>query len=129
MKSLVPRLNSRDLFPEVKWPEFDFEKQFENFMDTFSMNKKEFSKKNEDGSVSLEIEAPGFNKDNIDVHISSGLLKIYGERKTINGGIVKLRKDYSVGRIEDIEAEVKDGILNIRIIPSREETGRRVNVK
>lgn len=117
MNDLVPRRNRgfgswvpdrmRDTFDSV-WDNFfnDFESAFGNCC-----------YEGEDGNVVYEIEAPGFNKDNVTVEVSDGILEVKGERKTVSGektvGQKSIHKRISVGAIEDATAIINDGIIKI----------------
>ena len=82
---------------------------------------------NDNGDIVYEIEAPGFNKDNVNVEISNGVLIVTGERdigdKQTYAGQKKIFKRISIGNLTDIEAIVEDGILTITIkMPEKDVT-------
>jgi HSP20 family molecular chaperone IbpA len=123
MYSLVPRLMRRrdnsaladteNIFNSL-WGSFD-----EIFEDTRYVDKE--------GNLTYEIECPGFNKDNLSVEIVDGILTVKGER---NKGERKQEvfKRLSVGASEDVEAEIKDGILTLTFIaPKKKAT--KLNIK
>ena len=69
----------------------------------------------DDGDTMYEFEVPGFNKDNLNITISDGMLTISGTRETKNkshAGTREIYKRLSLGvSSPDIDAEIKDGIL------------------
>ena len=88
----------------------DFAKDFENLFGDIVYT--------EDNVTYLEIEVPGFNKDNVNVDLSECILTIKGERdvEEKHAGKKELFKRFSVNDgIKDITAEVKDGILYITL--------------
>jgi len=77
----------------------------------------------------IDVDLPGVNKDNVDIHIEEGVLHIFGERKTKEE---TKQEDYykiesSFGRFErrftlpagvdseNIHAECADGVLEITV--------------
>lgn len=72
--------------------------------------------RDDDGNIKLEIEVPGFNKDNLNVEISDGILTIEGRRNQR-----QIYKQYQIGNVQDVQATVQDGILTLKIIePSKQ---------
>lgn len=80
------------------------------------------------GNLIKEIECPGFNKDNLNVEVSEGILIINGERKDHDGVERKLYKRYRMGTYENVEAEIKDGILYLKILTPKEKK-QKINIK
>ena len=75
---------------------------------------------NSDGHTVYEVEVPGFNKDNLSVHIENGMVTIKGDRELEEGkphvGNKKIYKTIQIeGMGDDVEAEIKDGILYITL--------------
>lgn len=72
---------------------------------------------NKAGDGIYQVEVPGFNKDNLTVELSEGVLTVRGNREVKNNyaGTSKLCKRLTVGDAEDIKAEVKDGILTLTV--------------
>lgn len=96
-----------------------------------------------EGSYYIEVEAPGFRKEDINIEIQDGYLKITIEKK-MNECVEEknyIRKERSVGKYqrsfylgelntEDIEANFKDGILNIIVPKANIEKAKKViNIK
>jgi len=104
-----------------------FGKLFDEFESMFGNS----SYKDEEGNMCYEIEVPGFNKDNIKVSIGNGVVDITGKRETrskSHAGQREIYKRLSIARGEDVEAEVKDGILYITILKNKEDV-KEVAVK
>jgi len=80
--------------------------------------------KDEDGNSICELEVPGFNKDNLSVELENGILTVKGETENR-----KLMKTITVGKVEDIDAAIKDRILTITLIePTGDET-KKIELK
>ncbi|HEX5963678.1 MAG TPA: Hsp20/alpha crystallin family protein [Gemmatimonadales bacterium] len=91
----------------------------------------------------VRVDLPGLAADEIDVNVEDGLLTISATRKQEDvreeGGFIRSELTYGTffrtiqlpdGADEDnIEAIVRNGVLEIRIPIQRREQGRRVNVQ
>lgn len=122
---LVPRRNNFDLFDDFFDDDF-FRGKEKNLMRT--------DIRTNDNEYILDIDLPGFDKDNIDLSLRNGNLIINAKCETNNDAnedkyIRKERfygecsRSFYVGediKEEDIKAEFKNGILKIRI-PKIEE--------
>lgn len=122
---LVPRRNNFDLFDDFFDDDF-FRGKEKNLMRT--------DIRTNDNEYILDIDLPGFDKDNIDLSLRNGNLIIKAKCETNNDAnedkyIRKERfygecsRSFYVGediKEEDIKAEFKNGILKIRI-PKIEE--------
>lgn len=71
----------------------------------------------EKGQNVLQIEVPGFNKENLKVEISNGVLTIQGETENR-----KVFKQYTMGIVQDVKASIKDGILSLTLIEPEKDT-------
>jgi HSP20 family molecular chaperone IbpA len=89
------------------------------FNPTFNTMFESAYQRDDDGNIKLEIEVPGFNKDNLNVEISEGILTVEGK-----AGQRQIYKQYSIGNIEDIQATVKDGILSLKLIEQEKQVKR-----
>lgn len=123
---LVPRRNNFDLFDDFFEDSF-IPKKERNLMKTDIREKKD--------KYLIDIDLPGFAKDNINMTLDNGYLNIrakvekennndhdekYVHRERFYG---ECSRSFYVGddiREEDIEAEFKNGILKIEI-PKKEE--------
>lgn len=96
-----------------------FDRLFEDFshpLTTSSNFSEHFFSKNEKGYV-LELLVPGMNKENLKVEIEDGMLKVFGEYKSsVNS--YKVNRTYKLMEeidISKINAEIKDGVLNVEL--------------
>lgn len=81
-------------------------------------------KKDTDGNTVLEMNVPGFNKDNITVEVEDNIMTIYGK----NEREVEINRRYRLSEsVTEVKATVKDGILAITII--EEKTSKKVKVE
>lgn len=123
---LVPRRNDFDLLDEIFENEF-FSRKEKNLMKTDIVEKKD--------KYVLDIDLPGFEKENINISLNNGYLEISAkvERNEENEEHEKFvrqerffgecSRSFYVGEeiLEDeIEAEFKNGILKIAI-PKKEK--------
>ena len=123
---MVPRKNSFDLFDNFIEDEFFpregfFSKRERNLMKTDIKEKKD--------RYILDIDLPGFKKDNINISLDSGYLNIEARVDNVNDTDDEkfVRKERYYGECsrsfyvgdqvkeEDIHAEFKDGILRIEL--------------
>lgn len=118
MNNLLPARRNRGFsgwVPDTMRETFDG--IWDNFFNDFESAFGNCCYETEDGNVTYEIEAPGFNKDNVTVEVSDGILEVKGERKMVDGektvGQKTIHKRMSVGAIEDATAIIKDGIIKI----------------
>ena len=88
---------------------------WDNFRTDFDRAFGDTKYYNEDNNLVYEIEVPGFNKDNLSVEISNGVLTVHGEREGCCGQ-TKIHKRMAVAESEEVEAEIADGILTITLI-------------
>ena len=123
---MVPRRNSFDLFDNFIEDEFFpregfFSKRERNLMKTDIKEKKD--------RYILDVDLPGFKKDNINISLDSGYLNIEAKVDNVNDTDDEkfVRKERYYGECsrsfyvgdqvkeEDIHAEFKDGILRIEL--------------
>ena len=113
---------------------------FDNFFDDFEPPKKldkmmKCDIYEEDNNYVIEMDVPGFKKEDINMELDDGYLKISAEKKSDNEEkdgkkyvrrerhcYSKCERQFYVGNIkdEDIKAKFKDGILKISV-PKEEE--------
>lgn len=126
---LVPRRNSFDLFDDF------FRNDFMPQKDKLGMMRTDI-KETKDAYI-IEMDLPGFTKENIDISLNNGYLEIsakvekednedneekYVRRERFYG---ECSRNFYVGediREEDIKAEFKNGILMINVPKKEEET-------
>lgn len=90
----------------------DFDAFLRPMFNTFFENYNQ----DENGNTVLELEVPGFNEKNLSVEISNGILTIQGKTATKS-----IYKQYTLGQIEDVKANVQDGILSLTFLePSKQ---------
>ena len=107
---------------------FGLDKLFDlDSFDLFDNMSEEFDKffgstccqiDNVEGTAIYQMEVPGFNKDNLKVEVAEGVLTISGKREVKDKDYVgnsQISKRLTVGDVEDAEAEVKDGILTLKL--------------
>ena len=131
---LVPRRNSFDLFDDF----FN-----EDFLQRKERNLMKTDIKEHKNKYTVEVDLPGFTKENIDLSLNNGYLNIHAkleknDNKDDEGKFLHRERFYGecsrsfyVGdEIEekDIQAEFKNGILKIDI-PKKEETKKLPETK
>ena len=131
---LVPRRNSFDLFDDFFDDGF-FQKNTKSMMKTDIREKKD--------KYILDIDLPGFKKENINIGLENGYLNISAksesekEEKDEEKYLHKERfygectRSFYVGddiKEHDIQAEFKNGILKIEV-PKKELTNETKSVK
>lgn len=136
---LVPRRNSFDLFDDFFDDEF-FSKKGRNLMKTDIKEQKD--------KYMLDIDLPGFEKENINLSLNDGYLnieaKVEKEDKNDDNEEKIIRQERFYGECsrkfyigdnikeEDIRAEFKNGILKIEI-PKKDEnetnTVKQIEIK
>ncbi len=126
---MLPTLRRRGYFPSFSFgqddPDSVFSRFFGDFEDVFGDHKYT----DKDGNLVVEIEVPGFSKENLQVEISDGLLSVIGERKiAANGHTKKIHKRFTISNTEEVDAEVKDGILTL-VFREPEKKKTKIDVK
>ena len=130
---LVPRRHNFDLFDDFFDDGF-FPRKETNMMKTDIRDKED--------KYLVDIELPGFKKENIDLSLNNGYLtvsaKVENENKDEEEKYLRQERFYGecsrsfyVGdelTEEDILAEFKDGVLKLEI-PKKEETKKLSEVK
>jgi|GEM_PF-2486047 HSP20 family molecular chaperone IbpA len=106
---------------------------FQNFFDEgvlsdFFDNSGITCNREESDNIKYEIECPGFNETNLRVELIENYIEITGERES-NNRKVKIDKKFLVGKAEDINATMKDGILYITLKPfKKDDTVRKIEI-
>ena len=132
---LIPRRDNFDLFNDFFGDDSFFTKKQPNLM------KTDIKEKN--NSYVIEMDLPGFNKENINLSLNNGYLEISAKtvKEEKNDEDEKyLRQERYYGECsrsfyigedlteEDINAEFKNGILKITI-PKKEEQEQKAQTK
>ena len=99
--------------------------------------------KRDDGAYVIEMEVPGFSPDEIDVEAHDSVLTIQGERESESdkseGDFIRRERRYGkfVRRFnlpagasnENINAQVKNGVLHIRIPDAGASSPKKISVE
>lgn len=95
----------------------------------------------EEGNYFAEVDLPGVTADGIDVTVEKNQLRISAERKAPEGERQYWYQERSFGRVErvlvlpdsvdpdSIEAELKDGILHLKLAKRAEAQPKKIAVK
>jgi HSP20 family protein len=100
---------------------------------------RRLSVKENESSLTVTLDVPGLNENDIGVAIHDGLLHIRGERKTesaeeaklVRAAGLKFEKSFSLPYKVDVEtasAAVKDGVLTITLPKAAEAKPREIKV-
>ena len=104
-----------NLLPKSKTLQSLFSDDFFNLATNLFETDVRYSK-NKDGQTILQIDVPGFNKDNLKVEISDGTLTVSGKTDTR-----EVFKQYTLGQITNVNASIKDGILSLTLIEAKKD--------
>lgn len=94
---------------------------------TKSFEKAWYPFKKEDDRYMIEIDVPGFGKDDIDIQISDNIMSLKGEKgKRIVDYSVEIpeKTDYTKG-----EATIKDGVLKVVLPVAESSKPRQITIK
>jgi HSP20 family molecular chaperone IbpA len=95
----------------------------------------------EDDTLVVEAEVPGFRREDIDVCLENDHLRIAAERKTKEAKGTKHLTERRFSRVERsftlptsvdpdrVEAKLEDGVLTLRLPKSEEVKPKRIEVK
>ena len=131
---LVPRRNSFDLFDDLFDEDFFNDKKERNLMKTDIRETK--------NKYLVDVDLPGFKKENIKLSLNNGYLNIsakvdknnddknekFVRRERFHG---ECSRSFYVGdeiKEKDIEAEFKDGTLKVQI-PRKDELDHKNEIK
>ncbi len=95
-----------------------------------------------DNKYYIEMEVPGFNKEDIDISLKDGNLTVKAEKKMSNEekdddkkylrkerSYMRTERSFNLGNVdeENIDASFENGVLNI-VIPKAEENKRTIEI-
>lgn len=96
----------------------------------------------ENDNYHIDIDVPGYEKSGLKVEYSNGYVSVTGTKKQITNEELKkyvkkersygvYKRQFYVGEIDSskIIAKYKDGVLNLIIPKSKEETTKVINIK
>ena len=111
---------------------------FDDFMPTMKDNNMKCDVYEKKGKYHIELDTPGFTKDDISIEVKDGCLVVTAEKKSEEEDKEKnyIRRERSYGKYQrsfnlgdldsyNIEAEFKNGILKITV-PKKEEAPKKV---
>lgn len=120
-------------------------RDFDDFFDMLPIrrdNRMKCDIYEKDNKYYIEMEVPGFKKEDIDISLKDGYLTIKAEKKTSNEekdenkkflrkerNYFKTERSFNLGNIdeENIDASFENGILII-VIPKAEENKRTIEI-
>ncbi|MBT3176615.1 MAG: Hsp20/alpha crystallin family protein [Desulfobacula sp.] len=90
--------------------------------------------------IMLRIDMPGIEKKDLTINIDNGVLSISGLRKLVimgtslmeEFGDVEYKRSFSIPQtinVERVEAELKDGVLNLHLPKSEAAKPRLIEIK
>jgi HSP20 family protein len=91
--------------------------------------------------VYVEVEIPGMCSEDVEVLVHQGNLRIWGERKTADESRNYWHNERAYGRFErlislpdvvdadSIEAEIRDGILSVKLLKKPDAQPKKVAIK
>ena len=130
---MLPSIFRDNLFDDMF--DFDFDKEFDRMMRPLygkhAQNMMKTDVRETDNSYELDIDLPGFKKDEISVQLDNGYLSISASKgldkdeENKNGKYIRreryagsMNRTFYVGSQltqQDIQAKFEDGILKIRV--------------
>jgi len=105
-----------------------FDRLFEDAFSTMTQDLFPWSsmgienQKNEDGSLSVNIDLPGIKAEDIAIELKNNVVSIKGKRQTTTS-TYEVNRSFSVSEgysSEDIKAELSNGVLTLTLIPKLE---------
>ena len=130
---MIPRKNNYDLFDEM----FGDEPFFERGISKKEANLMKTDVKEKDGNYILEIDVPGYSKEDIKIELENGYLTVTAEKEENKDEedkksryihkerfYGKCSRSYYAGdnvKEEDIKATFKNGILKIEFPKEKKE--------
>jgi len=123
------------LFPKKYYLGDDF---FDNFFEPTVKNQMKCDVYEKDGKYHIEMDMPGFDKENINVECENGYLTISADKKAEENDEGKnyirrertsssFSRSFYVGDVnaDEIDAELKKGTLKVTVPKLKEETSKK----
>ena len=119
--------------------------KMDDFFDDFLPLRRENNMKcdiyEKDNKYFIDMDIPGFNKEDIDISLKNGYLTIKAEKKDAKEenddktfirkerSYVKTERSFNLGNVDEdhIDASFKDGVLSI-VIPKTEEEKKLIEI-
>ena len=120
--------------------------KMDDFFDDFLPYRRENNMKcdiyEKDNKYYIDMDIPGFNKEDIDISLKNGYLTIKAERKKNveeenddktfirrERSYAKTERSFNLGNVDEdnIDASFKDGVLSI-VIPKAEEEKKLIEI-
>ena len=120
--------------------------KMDDFFDDFLPYRRENNMKcdiyEKDNKYYIDMDIPGFNKEDIDISLKNGYLTIKAERKNNveeenddktfirrERSYAKTERSFNLGNVDEdnIDASFKDGVLSI-VIPKAEEEKKLIEI-
>lgn len=118
---------------------------FDDFFDHYTPSKKEYMKCDiyeEENNYVIEMDIPGFQKNDIQIEVENGYLTIFVENPVENSEnknylrreriYENYERSFYIGEVnsEEISAEFRDGILKV-IFPKKQEevSKKRIDIQ
>ena len=114
MFELIPTKRKSSVLPMNMWDDMNY--MFTGLWNDFNEIFCDNSYNDEDGNMVYEMEVPGFDKENLKVEVSKGILSVKGESKASSEKSMfqnSIYKQITIGDLEPIDATVKNGILKM----------------
>jgi HSP20 family protein len=118
------------------WPETELLPSDTAFTAEYPMDLRE-----ENGKIVVDMEAPGFKKDEIDVSVENGVLTVSAERKEEEPRGTSHLRERRYTRVErsvalpaavdeeKVDATLRDGVLHLEMPQTEQQRRRRIAVR
>jgi len=114
MFELIKKKRRPTVLPMSMWDDMGY--MFTNLWSDFNESFGDNSYNDENGNMVYEMEVPGFDKENLKVEVSKGILSVKGKRKEDSEKSMfqnSIHKQITIGDLEPIDAVIKNGILRM----------------
>lgn len=97
------------------------------------MSSREFNRFAEDkDKYSIELEVPGFGREDLKIEVKDNRLKVSGEKKHKEGWSRKITQSYILpadANLDRIEAVATNGILSVSVFKKEEAKPKSITVQ